>query len=216
MPDFLHESVESYLDKLASGDAVPGGGSAAGLAGAMAAALLCMAARFTMGRPRYVAYQETAERVLASAETLRVELQGLVERDAEAYARYGAANALPKGNEAEKATRHAAIQSATQASADAPMAIARACVQLLVLAEQMSTQCNPHLVSDVAVATELALSGFHSAVLNVRINLQTLDDGDVVALLVDELRRPNAQAPALATAALEQAYGLMQLSREGV
>ena len=215
MSEFLDASLRGYLDRLASADAVPGGGSAAGLAGAMAAALLCMAARFTVGRPRYAAFQQEADAALAAAEVRRDELQMLLERDAEAYAHYRAASALPKSSAEEQSARHAALQSATKASALAPMEIARACVGVLALAERLAAHCNPHLVSDVAVAAEQALSAFRSAALNVRINLASIEDAGFVEPLAHELRLLQAQAAASAQAALETAYQIMQLSKDG-
>jgi formiminotetrahydrofolate cyclodeaminase len=211
MPNFLKASMRDYLDRLASGEPVPGGGSAAGLAGAMGAALLCMSAHFTIGRPRYADFEPVATRVLTEAETLRAELQQLIERDAEAYACYGAASALPKESEEEKTARHAALQQATKDSAMAPMETARACVNTLALAEQLAIHCNPNLVSDVAVAAELALSGFQSAALNVRINLRYLDDHDFVAALADELRHLTARATTLTQSALGKAHQVMHI-----
>ncbi len=216
MPDFLNAPVRQYLDQLASGAPTPGGGSAAGLAGAMAAGLLTMSAHFTIGRERYTAYQEAAAMVLTVAESLRDALQQLMEEDAEAYAQYGAAMSLPKGTDEEKRVRHQALQEATRASALAPMAISRHCCQLLELAGVLAANCNPNLVSDVVVATELALSAFRSAVLNVRLNLRYLDDAEFVAQLAAELLPMTEKAPELAETALTTAYQVMNLPAEGV
>ena len=216
MPDFLSIPVEEYLNQLSSGDPIPGGGSAAALSGAMGAALLCMSARFTIGRERYQQYEETARMVVSVAEEVRAALQLLVEKDSEAYGGYGAAMALPKSTEEEKARRAAAIQQATKDSAQAPLEIARHCCQLLTLAGTLAVNCNPNLVSDVVVATELALSGFRSAVLNVRMNLNYLDDAAFVAQVRDELLPLVAQAPELAQQALNSAYEVLQMPQEGV
>ncbi|HEY3376098.1 MAG TPA: cyclodeaminase/cyclohydrolase family protein [Armatimonadota bacterium] len=216
MPDFLQSSVQSYLDGLASGAPVPGGGSAAGLTGALAAGLLCMSARFTVGRERYVAFHEAATMVLTLAEGYRVEMQGLMEEDAVAYAQYGAALALPKSTDAEKAARHDALQAATRASALAPMSIAQHSFRLLELAGVLAANCNPNLVSDVAVATQLAMSALQSAVLNVRLNLKSLEDSELVGKLSEELSSMLRQAPSLAQSALETAYAVMKLPIEGV
>ena len=43
------QSVDRYLDRLASGDPTPGGGAAAALHAAQGAALVAMVARFTTG-----------------------------------------------------------------------------------------------------------------------------------------------------------------------
>lgn len=216
MPDFLAIPVEDYLAQLASGDPVPGGGSAAALSGAMGAALLCMSARFTIGKEKYQKFEAAALQVESEADAIRVVLQQLVEKDSAAYAGYGAALALPKGTDEEKAQRTMALQEASKASALAPLDIARNCYRLLQLAGTLAENCNPNLVSDVIVATELALSGFRSAVLNVRMNLPYIKDEQFVAQVRDELSPLVAQAAELATQALKSGYQAINISPEGV
>lgn len=46
-------TVQEFVSELASGSATPGGGSAAGLAGAQGAALLSMVCNLTIGRKKY-------------------------------------------------------------------------------------------------------------------------------------------------------------------
>lgn len=215
MPDFLNGTVQDYLDQLASGEPTPGGGSAAGLSGAMGAALLCMSARFTIGREKYAAFQEAATAVLEEAEQLRTELQGLTEADAVAYGQYRAAVALPKATEEEKAVRHQALQAATTASAQVPLRICRVCFRLLELAGVLAGNCNPYLVSDVVVATHLALAGFRSAIINVRMNLGVLEDLPLVDEYSRDLARMVVATPILAQGALETAYRVMHLPIEG-
>ena len=215
MSEFLTGSVQQYLDRLASGEPTPGGGSAAGLSGAMGAALLCMSARFTVGREKYAAFQGNAARVLEEAEKLRKELELLMEDDAVAYACYRAAVALPKGTDAELAARKTALREATQESARVPMQIARRCHRLLELAGILAGNCNPYLVSDVVVAAHLALAAFRSAVINVRSNLLSLGDTPFVTHMEDDLTLLIEQAAPLAHAALETAYAVMHISLEG-
>jgi len=215
MPDFLQGSVHAYVDRLASGEPTPGGGSAAGLTGALGAALLCMSARFTVGREKYAAFHDAAQGVLEEAETLRARLLQLMEDDAEAYAGYRAAAALPKATDAQQAARTAALQAATRASAQVPLQIARHSVRLLELAAVLAANCNPYLVSDVVVATHQALAAFRSAVINVRMNLGALDDTAAVAALDGELAALVATAGGQARAALQTAYTAMHLPLEG-
>ncbi len=215
MPDFVTASVQDYLDRLASGEPTPGGGSAAGLTGAMGAALLCMSARFTVGREKFAAFQPEASKVLDEAIVALGDLQRLMEEDAAAYALYGAALKLPKATDDEKTRRRQAFQEAAQASALAPMAIARQSCRLLELAGALAENCNPNLVSDVVVAAHLALGAFRSAVINVRLNLRTITDADFVRPLAEELQVMVTLAPQLADAALTSAYLVMELPKEG-
>lgn len=214
MPDFLQGSVRQYLDQLASGDPTPGGGSAAGLTGAMGAALLCMSARFTVGREKYAAFEANAQRVLEEADLLRDKLQRLMEEDAAAYGAYRAAAAMPKDTEEQKAARKAAIQESTKSSAQVPMQIARHCYRLLELAGVLAGNCNPYLVSDVVVATHNALAGFRSAMINIRMNLGSLEDQGFVQAMEAELQPMIQRSAALAREALHTAYEAMNLPLE--
>ncbi|MHB9131063.1 MAG: cyclodeaminase/cyclohydrolase family protein [Armatimonadota bacterium] len=215
MPDFLNGSVQQYLDQLASGAPTPGGGSAAALTGALGAALLCMSARFTVGREKYADFQENAAAVLEEADGIRADLQRLTEEDAEAYARYGAATALPKSTDEEKAARRQAIQDATRASAQVPMEIVRKNFRLLELAGILAENCNPNLVSDVVVATHFALAAFQSGLINVRANLKYLDDAAFVETMEREVNPMAKTAPKMARVALEVTYRVMEIPIEG-
>ena len=64
MKDLLERSVVGYCDALASGEPIPGGGSAAALSGAHAAALLAMYCRLTIGRKKYAAVQAKMNQAL--------------------------------------------------------------------------------------------------------------------------------------------------------
>src|SRR5947207_74068 len=68
-------TLDGWLEDLAGGAPVPGGGSAAALAGALAGALVAMVARLTVGRKAYAAVERRAAEVLTEADTLRAELR---------------------------------------------------------------------------------------------------------------------------------------------
>jgi methenyltetrahydrofolate cyclohydrolase len=53
------ESIGGWLDALASSAPAPGGGAAAALEAAMAAALLEMVCNLTIGKPAYAEHDET-------------------------------------------------------------------------------------------------------------------------------------------------------------
>ena len=59
--------IEGYLDALASADPTPGGGSAATLVGALAAALCAMVARITTTSPKLAPVHEEAAAIAEDA-----------------------------------------------------------------------------------------------------------------------------------------------------
>ena len=57
-------SIEEFLERLASGDPTPGGGSAAAIMGAMGAALVSMVCNVTFGKKGYEAVEAEMRGVL--------------------------------------------------------------------------------------------------------------------------------------------------------
>lgn len=167
-------SVEAFIESVASDSPVPGGGSVAAHAGALAAALARMVAGLTVGRKKYadVDAQMTALRVEAAA--LGARLGALVARDADAYAEVSAAFKLPKAP--DPAPRAAAIERALGAASDVPLETAECCASVAALAETCAALGNRNAVSDAGVAALLAVAATKGAAYNVRINARDLTD----------------------------------------
>src|SRR6185436_12064808 len=114
------------LDAFASNEAVPGGGSAAALAGAVGVSLLITVA--SLPKTRTGAPEEAADLSEAAARLrpLRETLTSLVDQDSDAYQAVLAAYRLAKSTDAEKAARRDAIQDAMRGATEIPLATMRA------------------------------------------------------------------------------------------
>jgi glutamate formiminotransferase / formiminotetrahydrofolate cyclodeaminase len=165
-------TLDGWLEELAGPNPVPGGGSAAALAGALAGALVAMVARLTIGRKAYAAVDERARAILAEADVLRGELRRLVDDDAAAYTRVSAAYKVPKDDPA----RGAAIDTALLGAAVTPLDVARRAARLGELAREIGTIGNKNARSDAKVAEELARTAVIGAVENVRVNVASMSD----------------------------------------
>jgi methenyltetrahydrofolate cyclohydrolase len=168
--------VSDFLGELASDSPAPGGGSAAALAGAVAAALCGMVCRLTVGREKYRESWPVIEAARGEAARLGGLLARLVEEDAEAYRGVMAARALPKGTEAEKDARQAAVQQATARSAQAPLETLAALCECIKVVELLLQHGNPACITDAGSAGLLAVSAAGAAAWNVRVNLPGLQD----------------------------------------
>lgn len=189
MPDVRSLTIDDFTEQLAAEQPTPGGGSGAAHVGALGAALISMACRYTVGRDKYADVQDEAQAVLDRSEVLRGELQALVQDDVEAYGGYGDASKLPRDTEEQKAARDAAMAEAMRASTDVPLAVAERCAELTELALRAARAGNPWLISDAAVGGQFALAGFDAAALNVELNLGGIDDEEYVASTRDRLER---------------------------
>ncbi len=182
---FVERTLAEYLDALASSEPTPGGGSTAALAGALAAGLVSMVCQLTIGKRRFREVEATLRNVLAQAEALRGRLTTLMERDAAAYAEVMRAYRLPHGSPEEQAARQRAMAEALEEATLAPLEIAEGCAEALALALPAAELGNPWAVSDAGAAALLAEAALHAALLNVHINLRSLQED----AFYDEVRR---------------------------
>ena len=178
-------TLDGWLDELAGPAPVPGGGSAAALAGSLAGALVAMVARLTIGRKAYAAVEPRAKEILVRGEALRLELRRLVELDAAAYNRVSDAYKVPK----DAPARSAKIDAALLAAAEPPLAVAQASAELIRLAKEMSEIGNKNARSDAKVAEGLARAALAGAVENVRVNIESLSDPSAGKMLLEEASR---------------------------
>jgi formiminotetrahydrofolate cyclodeaminase len=172
--DLTALSFTELTARLASREPIPGGGSAAALAGAMGAALVAMVAELTVGRPDAAPHEQEL-RELRDGATARLELlQRLAEQDAAAYQAVVTARRLPKESDDERATRSAELGRAMVAAAEVPLRTAEVAAEVLELAHRIAPIGNPNAVSDAGVGAQLAGASVRGAILNVRINLPYL------------------------------------------
>ena len=170
------ESLQKYLDDLASNKPAPGGGSAAALAAATGVALLSMVANFTVGKEKYKTVENEIKDVLSEAESLREKLMGLVDQDVAAYKKISSAFKLPKDSAEDKKTRTQAIQQGLKEALSPPLEVCKCCQRASELCPVLAAKGNLNLISDVGVAVSLLDSAFQSALLNVEINLKGIKD----------------------------------------
>ena len=97
--------VKEYLDVLKSDAPAPGGGSVSALAGAQGVALFMMVADLTLGKEKYVDYQEVCREAKEKGAALYEELVASVDKDTEAFNLIAAAFKMPKKTDEEKAAR---------------------------------------------------------------------------------------------------------------
>jgi len=188
MSQYSHLSLAQLLDAFASNQPVPGGGSAAALAGAVGASLLIMVAG--LPKTRHGTDEERSALTAAAARLrpLRDELASLIDRDSEAYSSVINAYRLPRSTDAEQAARRDAIDEAMRAATEAPLATIRACERAMREAEVIASSGAASASSDVAVGIELLKTAARGAGMNVDTNLAAVKDAEYVRRVSQELR----------------------------
>lgn len=182
------QSIEGFLDQLASKQPTPGGGSAAALMGAQAAALVSMVCNLTIGKPKYAAVEAEMQALLLDSEALRETLLDMIKADIAVFDKLMACYGLPKSNDAEKAQRSAQIQSQLREATEVPLACAKACAKAVVLSRIAAEKGNLGVISDAGVAVMAANAGLKSAALNVYINAASLKDRAFAEAKLSELQ----------------------------
>ena len=169
-------SVEDFLEQLSSDCPTPGGGSVAALQAASGAALIEMVARLTIGREKFQEHEELLKGALEIAYRLRIELTDLIDMDTDSYDNVTSAYKLPKGTEAEKAMRSAAIQDALKMATNIPAETMEKAEQALAIAESVRGKVNPNCASDLEVAMLNLRAASMGAWQNVLANLCGIKD----------------------------------------
>jgi glutamate formiminotransferase/formiminotetrahydrofolate cyclodeaminase len=175
------ETLDAYLERLASDAAVPGGGSAAALVASFGAALTAMVARIARRNPKSSSSTEALDAIVERSDALRAELAGARLRDEAAFAAVIAAQTLPKQTETEKKTRRKAVDDALARAAAEPLHAAALSLSVLELVEELLAFPIQALRSDVGSAAEFASAALASCAYNVRINHRFMHDSALVA-----------------------------------
>ncbi len=171
-------SVRTFVEHLATSDPIPGGGSAAAVAGAMAAALVHMVVELTLGRPAAEGNEDALMLMRRAAVAWQSELINLAELDANAYGAVVRARKLPRDTDRQREARSIQVAASLRDATRIPVATARAASGVLELAERLAPIGNRNAVSDVGVAALLAVAGLKGAALNVQINLPHLSEAE--------------------------------------
>jgi len=169
-------SVEQWSDAIAAGTPTPGGGSAAAIAGALAAALVTMVARLTTGRDRYRDVEPEFRKLAEAGDRLRSRLLKLAEDDLKAFAQVGAARALPRSTDAETRLRALALDSAWIAAARVPLEVVRAASEVARLARRVAEAGNQNALGEAGLAVLLAAAAARGSFYNVQLDLEPVAD----------------------------------------
>jgi glutamate formiminotransferase / formiminotetrahydrofolate cyclodeaminase len=171
----LRAGVEPFVEQLAAPTATPGGGSASAAAAAMAAGLAAMVASMSRGKKAYLQYESQIGSALARLTTLREELKGAIDADAESY------NSVMKAYRQAKATAdepsaEAMIDSALKEATSVPLSVAEKASEIARITQSLEPITNPNMKSDLVTALALARAAMTGALANVEINLASLKD----------------------------------------
>ena len=176
-------SCAQFLAQLASKAPTPGGGGTAALVGAAGVALGNMVGCLTTGKKKYAAVEADIQALNARAEALRLELEALVQADADAFTPLAAAYGLPKDTPEQAAHKAAVLEAALDGASAVPLQIMEKCAEGIALAGQYAAKGSVLAVSDAGCAAVLCKAALQAASLNVFINTKLMADRSRAAAL---------------------------------
>lgn len=203
---YVDEPLRSFTDRLASRAPEPGGGAVAALTGALAAALVSMVSNLTLEKDKYRDVQPEIKTLLDRSEKVRLEMQDLIQRDAEAYGALSEVYRMPRNTEAEKAERTARMQESLTRACEVPFNIGLRSLEVAQMAQRVAEIGNVSALSDAGIAALLARACAEAAALNVKINLKKIQDEDFNKNTWSQIQEVLAQLATLETAVKELTY----------
>jgi methenyltetrahydrofolate cyclohydrolase len=169
--ELLQEPVATFIAATALKHPTPGGGSVAGVVGALGTALGEMALAFSRGKKSLADHADTHEELSIRLQRAREMFLELLADDVAAYGMYAQTTAMPDGPEKDRAG-----ELSLAASIDVPRQMAKLCLAVLEDLRRLADCCTPWLVSDLLAAAVLASATTGLCDFNVRVNTKQLND----------------------------------------
>jgi glutamate formiminotransferase/formiminotetrahydrofolate cyclodeaminase len=186
--------LERFADETAGEAPAPGGGSVAAAIGALGAALGTMVANLSAHRRGWDERWEEFSRWADQGQGLKAELLTLVDEDTRAFNHVLVALGMPKGSEAEKAARSAALEQATKGAIEAPLEVMRVASRAFPLLRAMAEHGLPASASDAGVGAICVRAAVRGAWLNVRTNATGVKDRGYKDRVLEEGKRLEMEA----------------------
>jgi len=181
-------SCQQFVEELASKKAVPGGGGAAGLLGAVGTALASMVANLTVNKKKYAEYQADMEEALDQAQKLQQRFLEMIDEDAENFKPLASAYHLPSNTPSEQAYKATVLEEATRQALITPIALVKTVFEAIQLHADLVDKGSVLALSDVGVGIVTLRAALLSGWLNVKINTQSLKDRTFAESVETELK----------------------------
>lgn len=201
--DVLAMSVRDFVAAAADKTPTPGGGSVAGVVGALGAALGMMALNFTRGKKKYAEHEEYYTRLASRIGKAQGMFEDLVSDDIAAYKLYQSTSRMDDSPEKTEA-----MELATAAAIDVPREMAKVALSLMKDLKEFSPKSNPWLITDLLASAAMSVAVVRLSDYNVRINVPNLADkqsaAEVKQSSANDLSRAIELLDEIENAAMEQ------------
>ncbi|MBL8980171.1 MAG: cyclodeaminase/cyclohydrolase family protein [Gemmatimonadetes bacterium] len=176
------QTLDEFLATVADGTPSPGGGAAAAVTAALAAALAAMVGRLALARAEETR-RAGLNQLVQDADALRHQLVELAARDAAAYAAVLEARRSHEGGEA---ARDARLMAAWREATRVPATVIRLTREVAMLARRAAREGPASAQGDALMAALLAAAVAAGSHINLRLNLQAAGRPEDLRVLADQ------------------------------
>ena len=168
----LSKNLNEFTEVLSSKEAVPGGGGASALVGALAASLGSMVGSLTLNKKKYAEVQDEIKDLMEQSEILRQKLLNGINEDALAFEPLSKAYGIDK----KDPNRDAILEECLKKAADAPFQILLNVCSVIDLLERYGKIGSKLAISDAATGAIFAYGSLKGAAINVKVNTKLMKD----------------------------------------
>jgi len=176
----LNKTCKEFNEVLASKAAVPGGGGAAAMGGAIGMALSNMVGNLTVGKKKYAEVEDEVKVLIEKGNQIITALENLVDKDAEVFSPLSKAYGLPKNTPEQQKFKTETMEKCSIEACSVPIEIMRQAFAGIKVHERMGQIGTMLAISDVGCGVAFMKAALISGSLNVIINLNTIKNQDFV------------------------------------
>ncbi len=179
-PSVLDQTIGQFIESVAEAQPTPGGGSVAGVVGALGVALGQMTLNYTRGKAKYAEHAADHD---ALAHRLDLARQMLVQLSADDEEAFGLVSHLENITDPQEKRQHWELGLA--AAINVPREVSKVALAVLADLRRLLPIANPFLLTDLMASAALARSAVCISHYNVTVNVRQLPDaqqaGEVLA-----------------------------------
>lgn len=177
--DYTDKTCKEFVACVGTGEPVPGGGSAAALAGALGASLGAMVASLTIGKIKDSEEREVLQQQIDEILGIQRELVELVQKDIDGFEPLAKLYRRKAAGPEEKRKLDEEKQKALYEACLVPMEIVRKCGRAIELAEEFVSKGSRIVIADAASSAVLLKAAMQGASFNIYVNASMLKDKDL-------------------------------------
>lgn len=182
-------TVADFAQEVDSNSPAPGGGSVAALASDIGIGLSRMMAHLSFGKKKYESLDESIkaefEVKFDKLGKIREEISKLVDEDTKSFNEFMKALKMPKDNFKQITERQQAMADATIYSIKVPYKTAVLSLDAMKELEFLVDKGNQNAITDIGVGTLMLCTGLEGAILNVKVNLMSLENKELAKKYAD-------------------------------